>query len=531
MLPRYENDHLCSDMFSHNARIYPHQTALVSGDASVTWRELDLLTNKVANALAGRGLSKGDKVCMFMSNSLDAFALFWGVVKAGYVIVPLNVMLDGPSLVRLINASEGTILFADASTAADIGAIRHDLRAIPAGNFYAFGSKATGWESARELIDGASTGVPATRPDPNDTMTIIYTSGTTGLPKGIEHSHFGRLNYPYGFGAGLRVDRYSVAICATPIYASGTWITMLPVLYNGGKIVLLPKFSAKGFLEAVEREGGTHSFMVPTQYIQILQESAIDCECSTLKVLVSAGQTIPEVTRRQLQIRFPKAGLYEVYGMTEGFFTIALPEDFALGKHGTVGKPGFLEDIKILGDDDREVSEGEVGEIVAYGPGMMKGYHNRPDLTEATVWVSSSGKTYLRSGDLGRVDSDGFLYVAGRKKDMIKSGGINIYASDLEDVVMAHPDVVEVAVVGVPDPKWSETPIAVVILRTGATMDDEALRAWANERLAKYQRLSRVIFRTELPRATYGKVQKDVLRSEFDHSKDSVSRGSFSNVS
>jgi long-chain acyl-CoA synthetase len=520
MLPRYENDHLLANIIGHNARIYPARDAIVCGDQRLTWSQLDSKTNQVGHALRRLGLVKGDKVCVFMPNSLWSFALFWGVVKAGCVIVPLNVMLDGSALARLINASDGTILFADPSTSDLIDDIRGDLGNIGPDRFYRIGEPDTGWAGTEALIEAESTEPYPVSIDPEDTMTVIYTSGTTGTPKGIEHSHFGRLNYPYGFAAGLGVNRYSVSICATPIYASGTWITMLPVMYNGGKIVLLPKFSAEAFLDAVEREGGSHTFMVPAQYITLLQYQGQPRDVSTLRVLVSAGQTISETTRAALGERFPGAGLYEVYGMTEGFFTIAVPEDFARNKPGTVGKPGFLEDIRILGEDDAELPAGEVGEIVAYGPGMMKGYYGRPDLTEDSVWVSPTHRTYLRSGDLGRLDEDGFLFVSGRKKDMIKSGGINIYAIDLEEVLMTHPDVIEVAVIGVPDPKWSETPIAVVIARDGAAVTDAALREWTNVRLSKYQRLSRVIFRTDLPRATYGKIQKDQLRQEYGHLLD-----------
>ena len=515
MLPHYQHDHLWSDIIGHNARVYSACDAIVCGGERLTWAGLDRRTNQVANALRALGLCKGDKVCMFMPNSLASFTLFWGTVKAGCVIVPLNVMLHGTSLTRLINASDGRIIFADCSTAALIDTIRDELDNIAAKSFYLFGSESSGWQCADRVIDAAGIASISTSITADDSMTIIYTSGTTGLPKGIEHSHFGRLNYAYGFGAGLAVNRYSVSICATPIYASGTWITMLPVMYNGGKVVLLPRFSPEAFFEAVAHERGTHSFMVPTQYIALLHASDEGCDLHSLRVLVSAGQTISETTRLGLARRFPSAGLYEVYGMTEGFFTIANPEDFARGKAGTVGKPGFLEDIRIIGEDDTELPNGEVGEIVAYGPGMMKGYYGRPDLTEQTVWVSATGRTYLRSGDLGRFDADGFLYVCGRKKDMIKSGGINIYAVDLEEVIMSHPDVREVAVIGVADPKWGETPIAIVILRADVTISEHELLYWANSRLAKYQRLTRVVFQEDFPRATYGKVQKDRLRSDY----------------
>lgn len=516
MLPVYENDHLCPDAIGRNARFYGRQDAVVCDGQRLSWSEFDMQVNRVANALVALGCMPGSKICMLMPNSIAAFVTFWGVIRAGCVIAPLNLMLDGPALARLATASDGVAMFADASSRAQIDVVRNELTKIPADHFFLFGEVAPGWASADALIEGGLPTPPKVRIAASDPMTIIYTSGTTGTPKGIEHSHFGRLNYCYGFGAGLAINRHSVAICATPIYASGTWITMLPTLYNGGKIVLLPKFTPATFLDAVAMEGGTHSFMVPAMYVAILQyRGGDDLDVSTLKALVSAGQTMALVTRDQLTARFPDAGIFEVYGMTEGFFTIAMPQDFALGKRNTVGKPGFLEDIRIIDEAGCELPAGETGEIVAYGPGMMKGYYARPDLTDEAVWVSPTGRTYLRSGDLGYLDEDSYLYVTGRKKDMIKSGGINIYAVDIEDILMTHPAVSEVAVIGIPDPRWTETPIGVVTLKPGESIAGAELQEWINDRLARYQRLSRIIIRDDFPRATYGKIQKDRLRFEY----------------
>ncbi|MFG1244304.1 class I adenylate-forming enzyme family protein [Xanthobacter versatilis] len=511
---RYEHDHLSSDVIAHNARLYCDKTAVVCGDRALTWGELNKRTNRVANALRDLGYDKGDKIAVFMPNSLESFELFWGVVKSGCVVVSLNTMLEGQALARLANASDAQAIFVDESTRALIDRQRGNLLNIPRHRFFTTGSVAEGWRSSEEFITAASDTAPDVKIEPDDSMTIIFTSGTTGVPKGIEHSHFGRLNYPLGFGMGLSISRYSVAICATPIYASGTWITMFPTMYRGGKVVLLEKYSPEAFLEAVEREGGTHSFLVPTQYIGLLQHDLTKYDLSTLQGLITAGQTLPEIIYNKLLNVFNHAKIYEVYGMTEGFATLAIPGDIERGKRGTVGKASFLEDIRVIDSEGTELPHGQIGEIVAYGPGMMKGYYGRPDLTREATWIAPSGRTYLRSGDLGWMDEEGFLFVTGRLKDMIKSGGINIYASDLEGVLMQHEAVKEVAIVGIPHEKWSETPVAAVILKQGRTIDAETLRNWANERLSKYQRLSHLLIREDFPRATYGKVQKTELCNE-----------------
>tara|TARA_Y100000815_G_scaffold267088_1_gene286145 strand:+ start:1069 stop:2637 length:1569 start_codon:yes stop_codon:yes gene_type:complete len=512
---KYEDDHLCSDVIAHNAQLYSDKVAVVCDGRSLTWAALDKRTNMVANALRDLGYDKGDKIALFMPNSLASFELFWGIVKAGCVVVTLNTMLEGEALVRLTNASDAQAIFVDDSTRVLVDRQRPKLLHIPRDRYFTVGTIAEGWAPSEDVICAASDAKPKVKINSDDSMTIIFTSGTTGVPKGIEHSHFGRLNYPLGFGMGLAISRYSVAICATPIYASGTWITMFPTMYRGGKIVLLSKYSPEAFLEAVEREGGTHSFLVPTQYIGLLQQDLSKYDLSSLQVLVTAGQTLSEVTYNSLLETFKDAQIFEVYGMTEGFSTLAIPGDIKRGKRGTVGKASFLEDIRIIDDDGKELPPGEIGEIVAYGPGMMKGYYGRPDLTEQTTWISPSGRTYLRSGDLGRMDEEGFLFVTGRLKDMIKSGGINIYAADLEGVLMQHPAVKETAVIGIPHEKWSETPVAAVILKAGESIDAEELRTWANERLSKYQRLSHLFIREDFPRATYGKVQKPELRDEI----------------
>lgn len=513
--PIYHSDHLISDAIAHHARVSGHRTALVSGEECLTWSELDAILNRFANALIALGCPKGTKICMLLPNGIPSFLLFWATVRAGCVIVPLNPMLDDGALARLAVASDAALFFADSSTLAQVEGIRDELTSIPADGFYVFGQETDGWKSAEALIAGAGATKPAVRVDPSDSMSIFFSSGTTGIPKGIEHSHFGRLNYCYGFGPGLGINRYSTAICVTPIYASGTMITMLPTIYYGGKVVMVPKFSPQAFIDVVKNEGGTHSFMVPAMYVSLLQHEDQNEDLSSLQAMVSAGQIMPQITRNALAERIPGVGIYEVYGMTEGFFTLAIPEDFASGKRNTVGKPGFLEDIRILDDEGIELPAGQIGEIVAYGPGMMKGYYGRPDLTAETVWVGSDGRTYLRSGDLGYVDEDGFVYVSGRKKDMIKSGGINIYAADIEEVLLAHPAAGEVAVVGIPHPRWMETPIGVVVLRPGHLASGEEIRDWVNAKLAKYQRLSHVIIRKDFPRATYGKIQKDKLREEY----------------
>jgi len=513
---KYDFSLMCPDVIAHNARVSADDIAVVFEDERLTWRELDEQTNRFANLLRAQGLTKGDKVALFLPASLNAFVAFWGSAKAGCVTVPLNVMLDGDSLARLAGDSDAITMIADVVTEPALDDVRDRLPGIADDRWFTFGPAHDRWQSLADLLPREAVTPCGVKIEPSDIITILYTSGTTGRPKGIEHTHISRMMYPYGFAMGLKIDRYSVAVLGTPPYASGTWITMIPTMYRGGTVVILPKFSAEAFLSAVEHERGTHAFLVPTQWIAILEYAERNkYDVSSLRCIVTSGQPLADKTYQAIEDAFPNAGIHEVYGFSEGFATLRLPEDAVRGKRTSVGKPLMLEDIRIVDDSGKEPPVGESGEIVVHSIGMMTGYYKNPEMTEEATWTAPDGRGFMRTGDIGHLDKDGFLYVSGRLKDMIKSGGINIFAVDIEQVFMRHPDVSEAAAIGVPHPKWGETPIVLVIPTPGAEIDPERLRQWANERLAKYQRASQVIVRDELPRAVYGKVAKADLRTEF----------------
>ncbi len=504
------------DVIAQNARYFAKKDAVVCGDDRLSWAEFHRRTNMVANALLAGGLQKGDRVCLLMTSSVRMFELLWGAIKAGGVIAPLNVMMANEALPVMINNAAPRFLFADAGTVGQIDAIRDQLKSVPADNFYASGHGNAPWKPAEAFIDAADDTTPHVRLLPDDSMNIIYSSGTTGTPKGIEHSHFARLAYPCGFGPGLKVDRFARTICTTPLYTNGTWITMLPTVYWGGTVVLMPKFSGVGFLETVQKERCTHVFMVPTQYIAIFETGEVgNYDTSSLRVLLTGGQVLPSKVFDQIVEGFPSAGLYECYGMTEGFLVLAIPRDHETGKRGSVGIPFHACDLRIIDESGKEVPAGEMGEIVGYSPALMKGYYKDRARTEEIIWRGPQGQTFIRSGDMGRFDADGYLYITGRIKDMIKSGGINVFASDIEEVFMRHPEVAEAAAIGIPDEKWGETPLLFVIRSRGSTISAEELMQWGNEKLGKYQRVSGIEFREEFPRATHDKVLKRALRDPY----------------
>ena len=301
------------------------------------------------------------------------------------------------------------------------------------------------------------------------------------------------------------------AMTTTALYSNGTWLMMLPVLFCGGTLVVMPEFGTKAFLDLVQAERVTHTFMVPTQLVMLLEEPALaSADLGGLETLLSGGSALRPDTKAGVLARVTPR-LHELYGFSEGFASMAKP-DLHATKPDSVGRPVLGFEAMIVDDDGRELAQGEVGEIAGYGAGLMAGYHKRPDLTAEAIVRDARGRTFFRSGDIGRIDTDGCLSILDRKKDMIISGGFNVFPVDIEAVVGGHPDVLDVTVIGLPHDKWGESAFAFVIPRGQA--DPDAILEWSNARLAKTQRLAGVALREDFPRNALGKVMKRLLREE-----------------
>jgi acyl-CoA synthetase (AMP-forming)/AMP-acid ligase II len=278
---------------------------------------------------------------------------------------------------------------------------------------------------------------------------------------------------------------------------------------------MMPMFNPEDFLKTVQEQQCTHTFMVPTQFQAIIDHPDFDkYDLSSLRIVVCAGAILPLPLKKRLLEKLGNV-LMELYGLTEGVGTTLKPEEMRT-KTGSVGTPISGTEIRIIDDDGREVAVGKPGEIVGIGPGGTEGYHNRPDATREIIWKDEIGRTFIRTGDMGRFDEDGFLYILDRKKDMIISGGINVFASDIEEVFLQHDDVRDVAVIAVPHDKWGETPLALVIRKDAAQGSEEELKEWANAKLAKHQKVRQLQFCEEdFPRNALGKVLKRQLREPY----------------
>jgi acyl-CoA synthetase (AMP-forming)/AMP-acid ligase II len=499
-------------LFARHARYRPNHPAFVFEDQRLTWNELNRSINRLSNALLALGIQKGDKVATILPNSLELFETYWAVAKIGAVVVPFSTMLLEQAMKSLLQDSDTVLLITNSNFVDSIDGIKAELPAIAEDHYLLTdGSGTAGYQDYHALKSAADESEPAgISIDPEDPFNIMYSSGTTGLPKGIVHTHRIRGAYATSFAAGFRVTPESVIMHAGAIVFNGCFVDLMPAVFLGATYVLLSQFDPITYIEAIEKEKVTHVMMVPSQIIALLKASNFSAEAlQSLEMILSLGAPLLREHKEELNRQLP-GRFYELYGLTEGFVTVLDKMDYA-AKPDSVGVPPPFFDMRIVDASGNDLPAGEVGEICGRGPVLMPGYYKRPDLTAEAIRDG-----WLHSGDMGYVDEDGFLYLVDRKKDMIISGGVNVYPRDIEEVIARHPAVQEVAVFGLPHPKWGETPVAAVILQEPGSISAEALRDWINANVsAKFQRVQDVFLKQDFPRNVAGKTLKRVMRDEY----------------
>ncbi|MGJ7580232.1 class I adenylate-forming enzyme family protein [Variovorax sp. RHLX14] len=496
------------DLVREHAQLRPTAAALRdAGSAEVLdYAALDALMDRIAASLQRDGLKSGDVIAMCAVPSARYAAIFLGALRAGVVPAPLAPSSNATSMAAMLKDADARLFFID-------GAADGLLPGGPdAPTCIALDEASPGQRFDDWLVPEGTSPMPVAIA-PEDPFNIIYSSGTTGTPKGIVQSHGMRWAHILR-GAAYDYGTDSVMLLATPLYSNTTLVSFVPAMGAGGCVWLMPKFDALGYLQAAERARATHTMLVPVQYQRIMASPQFDgFDLSSFRFKFCTSAPFRAALKADVLARWP-GGLVEFYGMTEGGGTCILEAHEFPGKLHTVGRPAATSDIRLIDEDGRELAgePGVVGEVVGHSPGMMTGYRNQPEKTREAEWFDADGKRFIRTGDVGVFDADGFLTLIDRRKDMIISGGFNIYPSDIETELRGHPAVHDAAVIGVPSEQWGETPVAYVVMHEGAGETAPEIMAWYNARAGKTQRLADLRTLGELPRSAIGKVLKRELR-------------------
>lgn len=493
------------DLVHAHARERADQLALAEGATRLSWGEVARQMDRIAARLQADGLQEGDTIAIAGLNSVPYVLVMLGALRAGVTAALITSSATGDQIAAMITDCGARHLFLDRAVEMALGERACGATIRIALDDGASGPPWSGWIDAQPAPPRGVTITPETL------FNIIYSSGTTGQPKGIVQAH--GMRWQHVLRGAPAYGPTAVTLLSTPLYSNTTMAAFVPALGTGGTIWLMRRFDVAGYLALAERERVTNTMLVPIQYRRILAHPDFDrYDLSAFRVKYCTSAPFPPALKAEVLARWP-GGLVEIYGLTEGGCAFLLEAHKYPDKLGTVGRAAPGHRAKIIDEDGRELPPGSVGEIVGHSPAMMTGYHNRPDATEALVWRDADGTLFYRQGDIGRIDADGFLTLMDRAKDMIISGGFNIYPSDLEAVLMQDARVIDCAVLGAPSEEWGETPVGFVVLKPGT--ECAVVLDNANAKVGRTQRLSRLIAVEELPRSPIGKVLKRALRDQL----------------
>jgi acyl-CoA synthetase (AMP-forming)/AMP-acid ligase II len=496
------------EFMSRRALITPHKEGLVCEGIRRTFSELDQRANRFANAMLRLGVGCGDRVAALALNEPEYYDMLFGLGKIGAILVPINYRLAGPEIGFIASDCAPRVFVFGKDFTDVVASIRPE---IPAKELIAISDDAPAWASSyQDLIGASSDQEPAIRGGDDDTLTILYTSGTTGRPKGAELSHSYYFWSSVNLMATLGVQIGDSPLIALPLFHIGGLAGPPWFVYQGAKTVLLRRLDPKRFLELLGQEKVSGFGSVPA--LLDLLKLVPDFErydWSSVKVILVYAAPVPVSLIRE----YAAAGIEvrQLYGLTENNTGSVLGAEDAVSKAGSCGRPFFHTEVRVVDDEGRELRPGEKGEVLLRAPNTMKGYWNRP---KDTAEALRDG--WLHTGDIARMDEDGYLYIMDRKKDMIISGGENIYPAEVEDALRDHPSVADVAVIGFPHERWGEAVKAIIALKQGERLTEGELVEWCQGRIGKFKIPKQVVFTDSIPRTPTGKILKRILREQFN---------------
>lgn len=487
---------------------FPGRTALVFGTERLSYLALETRANRLARGLIGRGAARGIKVALLARNSHAFVIAHFAIAKSGAALVPVNYLLGERELADVLDHCDARFLLFSEEYADRIDSIRARLSKVEL--FVSLGEKAPSWATPINVLTGNEFAeMPEAEVSENDDYLVMYTSGTSGNPKGVVLTHRARVHQAIQCIVDHHIDSDQVILLPVPLFHTGGLNTCLvPALLAGATVVLFEKFDVIEVLRAIERERVTFLFTVPGPVMTMVESPELHkVDIGSLRWLMYGGAPMPQEMLRRVSARLPGVRFIQGYGATEASQLLVLDWRDHARKSGTTGRVSAFAEIRLAGERGREVTIGEPGEILARGPFVMKEYHRDP---EATADALRGG--WLHTGDIGSMDAEGFITIVDRKKDLIISGGENIYPREIEELLYAHPAVQDAAVFGVPDERWGENVCAAIVRKPGASLTEGEVVDYCRRHLAAYKKPKLVEFLDSLPRTPIGKIAKQALR-------------------
>jgi acyl-CoA synthetase (AMP-forming)/AMP-acid ligase II len=504
---------LTGDMLRRSAQRFPAKAAIIRDDTRLSYAELDAAANRLANALLATGAGKGAKVAMLSRNLPEYGVVFFGAARSGLVLVNVSVLYAPDELAFVLDKSDSAILIFDATFADKVAAIRGRCARLK--TLVCIGDgKLDGTISFERFMAGHADTEPAVQMTETDPFCMTYTGGTTGRPKGVLCSHRARTLTAHTVAIEEALDERDVVAIVTPLFhVAALNIMFQPAILVGATCTLVTPWSADKFMDTAARDGVTAAFMVPTQANMLVSSPNFDAaKLATWRKLSFAGAPMPDWVQVELKKRLPQLLLTQIYGQSEMGVLTSLRDWHLQAKLGSVGRQAYNVELALFTPEGKRVGPGELGEIGSRGDNLMLEYYDEPEQTAAFF---KHGGGWGLTGDVGIMDNEGFVTLVDRAKDMLISGGENVYPKEIEDVIFQLEAVSECAVFAVPDSKFGELPAAYITLKAGATLTEAAVIEHCRMRLAEFKRPRIVKFVTDFPKTPIGKIQKNVLKEPY----------------